>query len=104
MLEDYFCDGVYINLTDNHVEEEDMHRVRLRLPAFVFVGSMFCIGVPSNAIVLLVYRQQQVSHVLSRRFVVAVSLYDLTECLVGMSFELLDLYSDYRFNVPFACR
>ena len=72
-------------------------------PVFVFVAIMMIVGTIGNILVLFVYckRFRKTS---SNYFIVAMAIFDLLACLIGMPTELYDLRHSYTFYSSTFCK
>ncbi|XP_048247797.1 orexin receptor type 2-like [Haliotis rufescens] len=83
-----------------HLEQEEL---LYKVPTFIYLSFLLLIGIPGNCIVCVVYHLK-LPRSTPRRFIVALALFDLLNCLVGIPFEVADLITDYFLNIPTLCR
>ena len=72
-------------------------------PVFVFLVIIMCVGVIGNALVLFVYckRFRKTS---SNYFIVAMAIFDLLACLIGLPTEIYDLRNSFTFYNSTVCK
>ncbi|XP_067667318.1 D(1A) dopamine receptor-like [Haliotis asinina] len=80
-------------------QEELLYKV----PTFVYLSCLLLVGIPGNIIVCVIYLLKLPPST-PRRFIVALALFDLLNCLVGIPFEIADLITDYFLDIPTLCR
>ncbi|XP_046581578.1 orexin receptor type 2-like [Haliotis rubra] len=82
-----------------HLEQEEL---LYKVPTFIYLSFLLLVGIPGNIVVCVIYLKLPPST--PRRFIVALALFDLLNCLVGIPFEIADLITDYFLDIPTLCR
>ncbi|XP_059169960.1 uncharacterized protein LOC131951635 [Physella acuta] len=86
-----------------HVLDEENSEVVKKLPTYILLAILMLVGLPGNALVILVYGFRFPPST-TKSFIMAMASFDLLNCLLGMPFEMVDLRKDIDLDIPAACK
>ncbi|CAG5119976.1 unnamed protein product [Candidula unifasciata] len=82
-------------------EEED--ETVYKLPTFIILAILMLVGLPGNILVLLVYGFRFPAST-TKNFIMAMAVFDLINCLLGVPFEMVDLRYDMQLDIAVVCK
>ncbi|BFZ00969.1 hypothetical protein BsWGS_04008 [Bradybaena similaris] len=82
-------------------EEED--ETVYKLATFILLAILMLIGLPGNVLVLLVYGFRFPAST-TKNFIMAMAVFDLINCVLGLPFEMVDLRYDIELDISVVCK
>ena len=76
---------------------------RILTPSFILVCVLIALGVPGNAIALLVYIMKMKRSTASY-FIITLAFSDLINCLISLPVELYLITNFWTFDIPWLCK
>lgn len=89
--------------SESVLEKMNDTQFRILTPSFVLVCILLALGVPGNAIALLVYITKMKRSTASY-FIITLAFSDLINCLVSLPVELYLISNFWTFDIPWLCK
>lgn len=83
--------------------KEEEHETVYKLPTFILLSVLITVGLPGNVLTLLVYGFRFPAST-TKSFIMAMAVFDIINCLVGIPFEMIDLRFDMVLDVAVICK